>query len=44
MAKKNTRGIYTFADGYEIYTNGMSTTECRNYEREHGRIVRYIPC
>jgi hypothetical protein len=37
-------GIYTFADGYEIYTNGMSATERRNYEREHGRIVRYIPC
>ena len=38
-----TRGIYTFVDGYEIYVNGLSTSEKRALIREHGRIVNFIP-
>lgn len=43
MAKKNTRGMYYFADGFCCWVNGMSGTEKRNLERQHGKIVRYIP-
>ena len=44
MAKKNTCGIYTFTDGFEIYLNGVSGYELRNLEREHGKLIGWLPC
>ena len=37
-----TRGWYTFADGYEVWFNGLSGTEKRNEIRKHGNIVKFI--
>lgn len=43
MARTNTRGWYFFADGFQVWVNGFSATEKRNYILDHGKIVRFIP-
>jgi len=43
MAKNNTRGWYVFADGYEVWFNGLSGMEKRNEVRKHGKIISFIP-
>lgn len=43
MAKNRTSGWYIFADGYEVWVNGFSTTEKCNEIRKHGAILRFIP-
>lgn len=42
MARTNTRGIYTFADGFNAYYNGLSASEKRNLIRQHGAIIEFI--
>lgn len=42
MAKKKTKGWYTFADGYCCWLHGMSALERKNYELEHGKIVKFV--
>lgn len=37
-----TRGWYTFADGYEVWFNGLSGNEKRNEIRKHGNIVKFV--
>ena len=39
---KYTAGWYRFADGYEVWRNGMSGTEKRLLVREHGALVCFI--
>jgi len=41
--KNNTRGTYTFADGYTAWFNGLSAQEKRVEVWKHGKIVRFIP-
>ena len=43
MARTNTRGWYFFADGFQVWVNGFSKTEKRNYVMKHGTIVKFIP-
>lgn len=43
MAKNNTKGWYTFEDGYQAWFNGLSGTEKRIEIRKHGKIVRFEP-
>ena len=43
MAKKNTQGIYLFADGFNCWFNGLSATERKALIREHGTIVKFTP-
>ncbi len=38
----NTRGWYYFADGTEVWFNGLSAREKTNEIRRHGEIVRFI--
>ena len=38
----NTRGWYYFADGTEVWFNGLSAREKANEIRRHGAIVRFI--
>lgn len=43
MARTNTRGWYTFADGTQIWVNGLSARERKNYIIRHGEIVDFQP-
>ena len=43
MARTTTRGWYFFEDGLQVWVNGFSRTEKRNYIMKHGAIVRFIP-
>lgn len=43
MARTNTRGWYTFADGTQAWFNGLSAQEKRVQIRKHGNIVRFEP-
>ena len=43
MARTNTRGWYFFEDGLQVWVNGFSKTEKRNYIMKHGTIVKFIP-
>ena len=43
MARTNTRGWYFFEDGFQVWVNGFSKTEKRNYIMKHGTIVKFIP-
>lgn len=41
MANINTRGWYTFADGYRCWFAGMSGQEKKIEVRKHGKIVKF---
>ena len=43
MAKTYTQGWYTFADGREIWFNGLSTNERKWEIYKHGKIVKFVP-
>ena len=43
MARTTTKGWYFFEDGLQVWVNGFSRTEKRNYIMKHGAIVRFIP-
>lgn len=43
MAKKNTQGFYTFADGYFAWFAGLSGSEKTMQTRQHGRIISFRP-
>jgi hypothetical protein len=38
-----TKGWYIFADGAEIWFNGLSAREKRTQILKHGKIIRFIP-
>lgn len=38
-----TRGWYLFADGAEIWFNGLSAREKKSEIRKHGAIIRFMP-
>lgn len=38
-----TRGWYLFADGAEIWFNGLNTREKKIEIRKHGAIIRFMP-
>ena len=38
-----TRGWYLFADGAEIWFNGLNTREKKIEIRKHGTIIRFMP-
>lgn len=44
--KGNNKGrgfYYEFADGSEGWIHGLSTSELKNMERVHGKLILYIP-
>lgn len=43
MAKTNTQGWYTFADGYYAWFSGLSGTERTIEIRKHGKIIKFQP-
>ena len=43
MARTNTRGWYTFEDGYTCWVSGMSAQEKKMEIFKHGKIVKFVP-
>ena len=43
MAKNKTQGWYLFEDGYYCWYHGLSATERKMEERQHGKVVRFEP-
>ena len=43
LQKMKTRGWYLFADGAEIWFNGLSAREKKSEIRKHGAIIRFMP-
>ena len=43
MARTNTRGWYTFADGTQVWFNGLSVREKKMQIMRHGAIIRFQP-
>lgn len=43
MAKIKTQGWYTFADGYRCWYHGLSATERKWEERQHGKVIKFEP-
>ena len=39
---RQTRGWYTFADGYTCWVNGFSAREKQAMVRQHGQIIKFI--
>lgn len=43
MARKNTKGWYTFEDGYVAWFHGLSAQEKKIEIFHHGKIVKFVP-
>lgn len=42
MKASKTQGFYTFADGFEVWYNGMNGTMKRYLTKEHGPIIKFV--
>ena len=43
MARKNTQGWYTFADGTQAWFHGLSAQEKRIQVAKHGKVIAFHP-
>jgi hypothetical protein len=43
MARVNTQGWYTFADGYRAWFHGLSAQEKKIEIYKHGKIITFEP-